>query len=37
MNKDAETAGVVIDRVRDGKIVGDWSVTDVASRAPSAP
>jgi predicted ester cyclase len=29
-NKDAETAGVVIDRVRDGKIVGYCSVTDVA-------
>jgi steroid delta-isomerase-like uncharacterized protein len=29
-NKEIETEGIVIHRVRDGKIVAYWSVTDVA-------
>jgi steroid delta-isomerase-like uncharacterized protein len=29
-NKEVETEGIVIHRVRRGKIVEDWSVTDVA-------
>jgi len=29
-NKEVETAGVVIHRIRDGKIVEYWSVVDVA-------
>ena len=29
-NKDVETAGIAIHRVRDGKIIEYWSVTDVA-------
>ena len=29
-NKDVETEGIAIHRVRDGKIVEYWSVTDVA-------
>jgi predicted ester cyclase len=29
-NKDVETDGIVIHRIRDGKIVEYWSVTDIA-------
>ena len=29
-NKDVETEGIVIHRIRDGKIVEYWSVTDIA-------
>jgi len=29
-NKEVETEGIAIHRIRDGKIVEYWSVTDVA-------
>ena len=29
-NKPVETVGIAVHRIRDGKIVGYWSVTDVA-------
>jgi predicted ester cyclase len=29
-NKEVETEGIVIHRIRDGKIVEYWSVTDIA-------